>query len=170
MSAHDEFGRRAQILPDVKVPDDFVAPNAIAAQGITDDLARLLYEAANAVELSDDTLACSTWDDILTQGPEVVYEETMRQAFAVRALLAQAAPPDGWFQFGSHAGEEFGWLDLEFSTEVSDDGLPRWERPVPPKRLLEFLREIESSSDTPMHTAADISQFRAEVLGDWSEA
>lgn len=36
--------------------------------------------------------------------------------------------PDGWFPFGSFAG--FGWLPTEASSEVGEDGLPLWERPV----------------------------------------
>lgn len=39
----------------------------------------------------------------------------------------QQGPPDGWFEFGSHV--EFDG-PMEFSTEVGEDGLPRWERHV----------------------------------------
>lgn len=39
-------------------------------------------------------------------------------------------PPDGWVQFGTHAGDS-PVPPLEFSAEVGEDGLPLWERPVP---------------------------------------
>ena len=37
-------------------------------------------------------------------------------------------PPDGWFYMGSHVGAP--WLNLEFSEEMDETGLPLWERPV----------------------------------------
>lgn len=37
-------------------------------------------------------------------------------------------PPDGWFVFGSHV--DFGG-QMEFSGETTEDGLPKWERPLP---------------------------------------
>lgn len=46
------------------------------------------------------------------------------------ALVLENAPPDGWFMFGSHI--DCPWMDLEFSDVVEDDGLPKWERPLPP--------------------------------------
>lgn len=40
----------------------------------------------------------------------------------------------------------------------------------PREAVLAFLRDVESRESTPMHTAADICQFRLEVLDDASEA
>jgi hypothetical protein len=37
-------------------------------------------------------------------------------------------PPNGWFIFGSHV--DFGG-QMEFSAETTEDGLPKWERPLP---------------------------------------
>lgn len=37
-------------------------------------------------------------------------------------------PPDGWFYMGSHVGAP--WLNLEFSEEMDETGIPLWERPV----------------------------------------
>jgi hypothetical protein len=36
-------------------------------------------------------------------------------------------PPPGWHAFGTHAEVP---VRLEFSTELGEDGLPLWERPV----------------------------------------
>lgn len=37
-------------------------------------------------------------------------------------------PPSGWFIFGEHV--DFGG-QMEFSEETTEDGLPKWERPLP---------------------------------------
>lgn len=51
-----------------------------------------------------------------------------QQADEILALVKGNEPPGGWFHFGSHVD----WAgDLEFSEEVGEDGLPRWERPLP---------------------------------------
>jgi len=49
-------------------------------------------------------------------------------------------PPDGWFGFGTHI--EFGG-PLEFSDEVDDSGMPKWERHVeaPPVEVTEAMAE-----------------------------
>lgn len=46
--------------------------------------------------------------------------------------MSHSTPPDGWFAFGSHAN--FPWINLEFSSEIGEDGLALWERPVPPNK------------------------------------
>lgn len=78
-------------------------------------------------------------------GNEKLIEEaraTMRrQEWAPAGLLIRLAdaleaaekahtttPPDGWFYMGSHVGAT--WLNLEFSEEMDETGLPLWERPV----------------------------------------
>lgn len=38
-------------------------------------------------------------------------------------------PPEGWFDFGAHVLSPD--VRLEFSEEVGEDGIPRWERPLP---------------------------------------
>lgn len=38
-------------------------------------------------------------------------------------------PPEGWFDFGTHVLSPD--VRLEFSEEVGEDGIPRWERPLP---------------------------------------
>ena len=57
---------------------------------------------------------------------------------ALRAALAAAPaqdwrldPPEGWFVFGTHAGQD---IPLKFWGE-GEDGLPIWERPTPEKGL-----------------------------------
>lgn len=37
-------------------------------------------------------------------------------------------PPIGWFSFGTHVDQP---VQLEFSEETGEDGLPLWERPAP---------------------------------------
>lgn len=49
-------------------------------------------------------------------------------ALAVFEKAHTPTPPDGWFYIGSHVGAP--WLNLEFSEEVDETGLPLWERPV----------------------------------------
>lgn len=43
--------------------------------------------------------------------------------------LREFTPPDGWVQFGTHANCR-PRAQIEMSTEVGEDGLPLWERPV----------------------------------------
>lgn len=40
----------------------------------------------------------------------------------------RAPTPDGWFPFGSFVDHP--WIPREFSEELGEDGLPRWERPI----------------------------------------
>lgn len=49
-------------------------------------------------------------------------------AGAVFEKAHTTTPPDGWFYMGSHVGAP--WLNLEFSEEMDETGLPLWERPV----------------------------------------
>lgn len=39
-------------------------------------------------------------------------------------------PPEGWFDFGTHVDIPG---PLEFSSEVDESGVPRWERLYPPE-------------------------------------
>lgn len=50
------------------------------------------------------------------------------QADEILALIRGNEPPSGWFHLGSHVD----WNGkLELSSEVGEDGLPLWERPLP---------------------------------------
>ena len=57
-----------------------------------------------------------------------VYLLEARAALAVFEKAHTTTPPDGWFYMGSHVGAP--WLNLEFSEEMDETGLPLWERPV----------------------------------------
>lgn len=53
-----------------------------------------------------------------------VFDGIASENKAIRALQA----PGGWFYFGSHLDFDG---PLQFSIELSEDGLPKWERPLP---------------------------------------
>ena len=53
-----------------------------------------------------------------------VFDGIASEKNAVRAFQA----PGGWFVFGSHLDFDG---PLQFSVELTEDGLPRWERPLP---------------------------------------
>lgn len=64
-----------------------------------------------------------------------------------------------------HAPDNGRWDLLE-----DEDGAP-YPGPVQDLvvRMRTFLRQVEVEPHLPMHLAADVNQFRALVLGDWSE-
>jgi hypothetical protein len=41
--------------------------------------------------------------------------------------MSYIEPPKGWYIFGTHVDVI---VMLEFSEEVDNDGLPKWERPI----------------------------------------
>jgi hypothetical protein len=45
----------------------------------------------------------------------------------MRLQWTYVEPPEGWFIFGTHVDTPG---PLEFSEELDEGGLPRWERPV----------------------------------------
>lgn len=84
---------------------------------MTDDLrikTRVLIARARQTQLADSE---GDWRSMMS-----------RLADRLEAVL-EMDPPDGWFTFGSHAGQSSIGL-LEFSDELDEFGLPRWERHV----------------------------------------
>lgn len=63
-------------------------------------------------------------DDDIPEGgvPEFDWDN-----FEVPMIRTWAAPPEGWFWYGTHADIPG---DLEFSVALGKDGLPLFERPV----------------------------------------
>lgn len=73
------------------------------------------------------------------QARPVGYESLARLVTGVEVLIerhsdeAGAQVPSGWYAFGTHAGwtpEDLEGLDLQFSQQVDEAGLPLWERRV----------------------------------------
>lgn len=77
------------------------------------DHEKLIEEAAKAIQVE-------TWEPSCRAAAEA--------AFRVFEKAHTTTPPDGWFYMGSHVGAP--WLNLEFSEEMDETGLPLWERPV----------------------------------------
>lgn len=58
------------------------------------------------------------------------------------AAPVYVAPPTGWFDFGTHAYED---VAVEFSDATAEDGMPLWERPVPPA-VHPFIEDTDDAS------------------------
>lgn len=81
-----------------------------------------------------------------------VYLLEASAALAVFEKAHTTTPPDGWFYMGSHVGAP--WLNLEFSEEMDETGLPLWERPVQhtptdDERIVRALDYIENGTMPP---------------------
>jgi hypothetical protein len=67
-------------------------------------------------------------------------------------------PPPGWFVFGEHvnfAGK------MEFSEETTEDGMPRWERPLP--LTLEPVEDWHECGDYPAPCNHDPAHGRKDA-------
>lgn len=94
-------------------------PNSRTSHYLDDVVSKAVDAVPAATRLYPDIYAWSVVDAVLNAITE-------RQTAVVSPSYIPL--PEGWFVFGTHMDEQR--IQLEFSEEKGEDGLPLWERPT----------------------------------------